>query len=116
MPSKDRSPIRIPDFATEREMKTPTLWSKREKKFKPINKQAALITRKAAPWFLPVTSEKPVFALTAKQRAEKESEDRRARLENLASTPEHQKWLKAIARQKMQMKRARVKPKRRSRR
>lgn len=40
----------IPDLEI---MKDQTLWTDPEKKFKPINKQAALIARKANPWHLP---------------------------------------------------------------
>lgn len=60
----------------------PTLWTLKEKKFTPINKQAALITRKAADCFLP-PEPGPKFELTFAQKLEIERVERRLKIERL---------------------------------
>lgn len=58
-----------------------TLWKNPEKKFKPRNKQAALICIKAKPFFQPPVEEpKPVMAETFQDRLKREEKERQARI------------------------------------
>lgn len=77
-------------------MKERTLWRDEEAKFKPINKHAALIVRKASWWHLPpVEDAEPTFAPTLKEQAEIESRQRQERIAAMEAEEGHQKWLKA---------------------
>lgn len=61
-----------------------TLWHHEEKKWKPRNKQAALITRRANPLLLHTPPpEPPTIAPTHEERIAQESQERRLKIEAL---------------------------------
>lgn len=63
-----------------------TLWKNEEKKFKPVNKQAAMIVRRASYWHMPPEEPEPVGPLlTSVQRAKLQyEEESRLRKERIA--------------------------------
>lgn len=85
-----------------------TIWKDPQKKFKPRNKQAALICIKAKPIFLPPEKEpKPVFVEPLAVKLARENKEREARVAAIRATDaEHarkQKESEAIVRERQRI-------------